>query len=202
MADETHAAELLARWQQGDQQAAAELFRRYARQLIAVAQNRLSARLASRIDPEDVVQSAYRSFFVGVRNGEYDVQKSGELWHLLVGITVHKLRHQIRRNLADKRSVEREQSLDGEGARPALADLLGQEPSPLDAVVLVDEVERLMRRLEPVPRRMLELRLQGYDLREIAIETGRSYRTVRRTLDGVKRRLEQGYPEVGQFPGG
>ena len=37
---------LLARCRNGDQQAAAELFRRYADRLIALARSRLSARLA------------------------------------------------------------------------------------------------------------------------------------------------------------
>src|SRR5262245_5216743 len=66
-------ADLLARWRNGDQQAAAVLFHRYADRLVALAKSRLSARLASRVDPEDVVQSVYRSFFVDARVGRYDV---------------------------------------------------------------------------------------------------------------------------------
>ena len=37
--------------------------------------------------------------------------------------------------------------------------------------------------------RMLELRLQGYRIAEIAAETGRSERLVRKVLDGVKDEL-------------
>src|SRR5262245_58097585 len=62
MQDES-SVHLVSRWRAGDQQAAAELFRRYASRLIALAQSRLSASMASRVDPEDVVQSVYRSFF-------------------------------------------------------------------------------------------------------------------------------------------
>ena len=64
-------AELLARVQAGDELAAEELFRRFAERLIAVAGARLSARMARRIDAEDVVQSAYRSFFCKARDGRY-----------------------------------------------------------------------------------------------------------------------------------
>src|SRR5436305_1291848 len=92
------AAALVARWRAGDQQAAAELFRRYADRLIALARSRLSARLARRIDPEDVVQSAYRSFFGDTRAGRYDVGRAGDLWQLLVTITLHKVQLQVKRN--------------------------------------------------------------------------------------------------------
>jgi RNA polymerase sigma-70 factor (ECF subfamily) len=54
---------LLERLQKGDQAAAAGLFRRYVDRLIALARSRLRGAMAGRVDPEDVVQSAYRSFF-------------------------------------------------------------------------------------------------------------------------------------------
>ena len=95
--------DLMARWRQGDQDAAAELFRQYAGRLIALARSRLPAHMSQRFDPEDVVQSAYRSFFARAREGRFDIQPGNDLWQLLVGITVHKLQHQVRRNSADKR---------------------------------------------------------------------------------------------------
>ena len=62
-------AQLVARWQAGDEAAAEALFARYADRLTQLAASRLARRLAARIDPEDVVMSAYRSFFVGARRG-------------------------------------------------------------------------------------------------------------------------------------
>ena len=62
--DEPSTVELLARWREGDQQAEEELFSRYTTQLVALARSRLSPKLAGRVDAEDVVQSAYRSFFL------------------------------------------------------------------------------------------------------------------------------------------
>ena len=47
--------DLLVRWRAGDQQAAAELFRRYTHRLVALARSRLPACLTPRVDPEDVV---------------------------------------------------------------------------------------------------------------------------------------------------
>lgn len=182
-------ANLLERLRKGDQQAGSELFQRYADRLVTLARGRLSAKLAQRVDAEDVVQSAYRSFFAGARNGRYDLQQASDLWRLLVTITLHKLQHQFKRNTAEKRSVDRERR----PANPQLGgipyDLLAQEPSPVEAVALTEEVERLMREREPLHRRMLEMALQGYDTEEIAADTQRSERTVRRVLERVKQQL-------------
>src|SRR6516162_8959719 len=102
---EEPSANLVARWQQGDQQAALELFERFAERLIALARSRLSAQVARRLDAEDVVQSAYRSFFEGARDGRYAIHHSGDLWRLLAAITLHKTKHQARHHHAAKRSV-------------------------------------------------------------------------------------------------
>jgi RNA polymerase sigma-70 factor (ECF subfamily) len=186
--------DLLARWQAGDQEAAAQMFRRYAQRLIALARSRLSSKLAQRLDPEDVVQSAYRSFFAGARMGQYDLQRGGDLWRLLVGITLHKLHDQVKRHSADKRDVGAENSF---GSEDSLWDIdsaiFARGPSPAEAVALVDELEQVMRRLEPLQRRILEMRLQGFSLEEIATDTQRCPRTVRRTLARIRRDLQQNH---------
>jgi RNA polymerase sigma-70 factor (ECF subfamily) len=185
-------ADLMARWREGDEDAATELFRRYAERLIALARSRLSARLANHVDPEDVVQSAYRSFFTGARAGRYALQRSGDLWRLLVAITLHKLHHQVERHTAGKRAAGRECRF---GHESNLVQLQGQlharEPTPAEAAALADTLEQLLRGLEPLQRRMVELRLQGCGLEEIAAEVRRSERTVRRLLERIKERLRQ-----------
>jgi RNA polymerase sigma factor (sigma-70 family) len=178
--------DLVARWREGDEQAAGELFHQYVEQLVGLARTRLTSRLAQRVDPEDVVQSALRSFFVAARAGKYELQQGSDVWHLLVTITLRKLYHQIRHNNRAKRSVKRQLP-----PQDNLIELVcTQVPSPLEAMALTDEVEAVMRGLSPWQRRMLEMRLQGYDLYEIAADTQRSLRTVSRTLDLVKSQLE------------
>jgi RNA polymerase sigma-70 factor (ECF subfamily) len=187
--------DLLERWRGGDQAAARELFDRYAGRMIALARSRLSGKLASRIDPEDVVQSACRSFFAGAREGRYQLQRGDDLWQLLVATTLHKLHDQVRRHTARRRSVGAEQHFGSEdslfGIQPAA---LAREPDVIEAVALIDEVEQLMDGLAPDQRRVLELRLQGQNLDEIAAATGRSLQTVRRLLDRVKERLRRALP--------
>ena len=190
MIDE-QSGKLLARWRAGDEQAAAELFRRYATRLTALARHRLSAKLAARLDPEDVVQSVYRSFFAGARQGRYDLERGGDLWRLLVSMTLHKLYGQVKRHTSGKRAIAREQA-SGNADDPRGLDerLLAQEPTPLEAAALADELDRVMRGLGTLQRRVLELRLQGYQLQEIATDAGCAERTVRYALEEIKRRLE------------
>jgi RNA polymerase sigma-70 factor (ECF subfamily) len=187
-----HSGILVARWRQGDQQAATELFRRYAGRLVALAKSRLSRKMASRVDPEDVVQSVYRCFFADTREGRYELERGGDLWHLLVTITLHKLQLQIKKNTRQKRAVDREETFGSENRLLGIgAKMFAQDPSPVEALAMVEELEQLMRPLAPLHRRMLELRLQGYTLEEIAGQTGRTQRTVRRVLERLKEQLAQ-----------
>jgi RNA polymerase sigma factor (sigma-70 family) len=198
MADDP-AGDLVARWRAGDQQAAEDLYRHYASRLIALARSRLSAKLVQRIDPEDVVQSAYRSFFADSRAGRYDLQCGNDLWQLLLTITLHKLQCQVQRHTAQKRAVEQEQSFGSEDSLHGIqAYVAAHGPSPVEAVALIDEVEQIMRHLGPPQRRIVELRLQGHQLGEIAALVSCSLSTVRRVLEDVKRQLEQGQVETSR----
>jgi RNA polymerase sigma factor (sigma-70 family) len=184
--------DLVAQWRQGNQEAAGELFHRFAEKLIALAASRLSEKLARRLDPEDVVQSAYRSFFVGARDGRYVLERSGDLWRLLVQITLHKLYRQAERHTTKKRGLNKERVVAEDTSQAGVqAQAESPDPSPLEAAALADEVEHVIGQLEPQHRPILELRLQGYKLEEIAAEQGCSERTVRRVLESVRHLLEQ-----------
>lgn len=178
--------EMLERFRQGDERAAEELFARYVARLTLLARSRLSSKLASRTDPEDVVFSAYRSFFVGVREGRFELARSGDLWRLLVSITMHKLYRQVRTHTAEKRSVSVEQTL-GSVREGDLS--ITSQPSPEEAIALADELSFFMTSLDSFSRRVLELRLQEETLATIAENTGRSERTVRRALQTIRQQL-------------
>jgi RNA polymerase sigma-70 factor, ECF subfamily len=126
------------------------------------------------------------------RAGRYALRRSGDLWRLLAAITVHKLQRQLERHTAGKRAVGREHAAGiRDGPLGLHADLLAREPTPEEAAVVADTLEQVFRGLEPLQRRMVELRLQGCGLDEIADDVGRSERTVRRLLELVKERLRQ-----------
>ena len=181
-------AELLARYRDcHDEAAAEELFSRYAGTLTALARSRLSHALAARVDAEDVVQSAYRSFFLFARDGDVHLRESGDLWRLLAHITLRKVFRSARRHQADCRDIgrERTQFHEIESIVPSL------EPTPAEAVALVDEVRRALAPLDPIHRRIVEMRLQEREVKSIALEVGRSTRTVRRVLIAFGCELER-----------
>ncbi len=182
-------AELLARYRDGDESAATAMFQRYVERLTLLARSRLSLKLAARTDPEDVVLSAYRSFFVGAQRGQFSLRRSGDLWRLLVSVTLHKLYRVAKHHTAEMRSVDLERHLDQglEVTSPALS----REPTPDEAITLAEELEAVMSRLDSFAQRVLELRLQGERILEIAEETGRSERSVRRALCAIRRQLVQ-----------
>src|SRR5690242_9456367 len=61
VASEPSFADLMARLRAGDDAAAAALFQRFATRLIALARGRLDGLVRRKVDPEDVVQSVFRS---------------------------------------------------------------------------------------------------------------------------------------------
>ncbi len=177
-ASEQNSAELLAGCQTGDEAAAAAVFARYGERLVRLAQSRLAARMATRVDPEDIVQSAYRSFFCAAREGRFTWEREGDLWRLLVEVTLHKLYRLAERHSAARRSVDREKLASATDNSAFLA----REPTPEQAAVACEQLEALLAELPVASRSIVELRLQGYEQREIAQRLGCSERTVRRAL--------------------
>jgi RNA polymerase sigma factor (sigma-70 family) len=184
-----------ARWRAGDARAADELFNRYTSQLIALARRRLSTQFARRVDAEDVVQSAYRCFCAAARDDQIVLHRSEDLWRLLARITLRKVYKQVEHHTAAKRAVGRDQTFGGDSSLIALGDAVARTPSPLEAIAMMEELEQALKGLAPHHRQMVELKLQGYQTKEIAEATDRSERLVRRVLDQVKGRLNRRFSE-------
>ncbi len=183
--------DLLAKWKAGDEDAARILFERYVNQLCGLARNRLSERMQRRVEPEDIVHSAYRSFFRKADDEVYTLSQSGDLWKLLAAITINKLRGQVEFHTAKKRGVYTEESLAAHHSTMGLGpQAIGQEPSPEDAVAVIEELQTVLSGLDPMKRQVLELALQNYSEAEIAQEVQRSARTVRRVLQELRSQLE------------
>ncbi|MBN71868.1 MAG: LuxR family transcriptional regulator [Gimesia sp.] len=172
----------------GDQDAAQEIFDRYFQRLIGLAHSRLSEKLGRKVDADDIVQSALRSFFVRSQEGQYAIERSGDLWKLLAAITRNKLLKQAEHFQQQKRSLDRDDALQSSAENQAV--LFASEPTEAEAVALSDEVDFLIRDFDPLQQQMLELRLQGQTIPEIAETVERSERTVRRFLGEFRDQLE------------
>jgi RNA polymerase sigma factor (sigma-70 family) len=178
-------AVLLERYRQGDEEAAAKLYYRYAGRLRALARSQCPADLAARLDADDIVQTAFSSFFRRVAAGEY--RSPGEdVWKLLVLITLHKARSLGGYHRARKRDVRVTDRGSGLLARAALRRQ--EEQSIADLRLLLEDV---LERLPDQHRRVAQLRLQGFEVNEIVQQVGLSKRSVERVLQELRRDLRE-----------
>jgi RNA polymerase sigma-70 factor (ECF subfamily) len=182
--------EALERWRAGDEAAARQLFDQYAERLIALARRRINQRLASRIDPEDVVQSVFRTFFHRAQQGQFRIADQDELSKLLVRITLHKTLRQVAFHQAAKRELTREES-QGERSKVPVEEMLDREPTSEEAVAFLDQLEHFFNRLRAQERQILEMRLQGYDNDEICQKLGIYERKIRRVIERIRGLAEQ-----------
>jgi RNA polymerase sigma-70 factor (ECF subfamily) len=176
---------LLRRLQGGSEDAATQLYRRYAHRLRALARAKTSTHLARRVDAEDIVQSVFRIFFAGASQGLYDVPAGEDLWRLLLVIALNKVRDAGAFHQAAKRDIRATTDL---GRLDAAAEPEDDDEFATSFLRLV--VRDTLERLTETERRVLELRLEGYDLAEIGRLVGRSKRTVERCLQQARNRLK------------
>lgn len=174
----------------GDSAAATELFDRYVLRLLALVRSHLSRKLSARVDPDDVVQSAYRSFFRRVASDDIVLQRAGDLWRLLAAFAINKLRSQIEFHSAQSRKIDREASAS------ELQDLRqieqsNIEPTAEQAMMIADELDAIVSALQPRERAVLVGRLQGHTVGQIATELNCSQRTVRRVLGRCQKVAER-----------
>src|SRR5262249_8037276 len=182
-------AKLIEQLRAGEDEAVREVFQRYTRRLVALARQQIAHRLAHRVDPEDVVQSAYKSFVLRHRQGKLHVGNRKSLWNLLTLITLRKCADRVAYLRAERRDVVRE-AADADAAelwRGALA----RQRLRGEAAILAETVEQLFRAVDADERPILELSLQGYTAAEISARLGRAERSVRRLRERIRKRLER-----------
>lgn len=180
-----HSVQLLKRFQAGDNDAAGALFERYFDQLDRFAERRMSPQLQRRVGSDDIAQSVYRSFFEKAREGQFQLEESGELWRLLAHLAGRKVLRKVEWNRAAKRSMATEQqmatgdSLVG-GPNANLADDRTEDPQA--AAIINDAIEFVLQQLTPAWKQILEASHANMDVPGIAEATGVSETDVRRVL--------------------
>jgi RNA polymerase sigma-70 factor (ECF subfamily) len=175
----------LLKWvQHGSEDAATQLYGRYAHRLRALVRENCSVELARRVDAEDIVQSVFRSFFEAASQGCYTVPAGEDLWKLLLVTALNKIRAKGTYHRAAKRDVRLTRSIDGiDEARETSRSKQGELPF---LQVLIDEA---LEHLPPPHQEMVRLRIEGYGVAEIAARTGRAKRSVERLLQESRKRL-------------
>jgi RNA polymerase sigma-70 factor (ECF subfamily) len=176
---------LLRRVRLGSEDAATQLYLRYAQRLRGLVRAQSSPDLARRVDAEEIVQSIFGSFFRGASSGYYDVPVGEELWKLFLVIALNKIRAKGAFHRAAKRDVRRTTE---KGESEEWAELPEEQDSAALAFLRIT-VKEAMERLPPNHRQVVTLRIEGHEVADIARQTGRSMRTVERLLQEARKQL-------------
>ncbi|HYV38268.1 MAG TPA: sigma-70 family RNA polymerase sigma factor [Gemmataceae bacterium] len=188
--DEDRWQQLIRGLREGDQLAAQAFWDQYGGLLEQVAKKHLPGGLRRRVGPEDVVQSACRTFLRRAQGGEFQLEDSAGLWRLLCAITLTKIREQARFHLRKKRGLDQEANMqkvtDGSVSEFPFAD---SNPTPAEAAEFADQFQQLLSTLDDEERAIVDLKLQEFTHEEVATQLGCSERTVRRVVKRVQERL-------------
>ena len=186
---------LIERLKANDPSIAEFVFQRFSGQLVELAQSRLGWKLKRKFDPEDVVQSAFISFFRMQSERTLEFENLDALWGLLSLITIRKCGHRIEHYTAACRDVSRERSVTQNAVEidESRADweAVAADPSPSQVAIFTETLDEILQLLNDRDRRIVEFAFQGFSVTEISVEIGRSERTVQRVLERLKDDLLQ-----------
>ena len=179
--------DLLEAFRSGQMDASTRLYLKYADRLIGMTARKSSSELAAKVDPEDIVQSVFRTFFRRVEKGQYDVPEGEDIWKLLLVITLNKIRAVVAFNRAAKRDMRRTRS--DAMVEEAVAKADDKDEIALATLRIV--IDELLSDQLAVNQTIIRQRIEGYDILEIAQNVNRSKRTVERVLQEFSARLSQ-----------
>ncbi len=186
----------------GDSAAAQAIWERYFRQLVHFARTRLVGLRRSTADEEDVALAALASFFDAVQHDRFPrLEDRHDLWRLLLSITARKAVDLRRRETRQRRGGGKaagQSAVPGELSAECLDEIVGNEPTPEFAVMMLEQCRILLDDLDEPDLQSLALaKLQGYSNEEIAAQWVCSIRTVERRLHRIRKRWQRRLEEPG-----
>ena len=187
-------SEWLGRLKAGEIAVAQNLWNRYSEELLRVAKQRLGSSPQGIGDEEDVALSVFGSVFRGVADGRFEnILNRDELWWLLLTITKRKTVDHIRRETAQKRHRPPSEPGQQRGSGPpvsaqiSLDELAGSTPTPDFVVAVEEQYRRLLGMLRNDQLREIAiLRIEGYNVAEIAQKLAIGTRAVERKLQLIR----------------
>lgn len=175
--------DLVRLFRDGNQSAATAIYQRHVPRVHAIARSRCGLCFASRFDPDDVVQTAFRDLFDYLQQHASLVLPGGNVRAFLSILAVNHIRTLMEHHSAAKRSVRRTCSSDDRDRPLSIVDRRSDSDQ---------EVAELWEQIDALPdddRAVLQLRVQGYEITEIVQKSGRSRRTIERVLHNFRDRL-------------
>ena len=191
--DRAHWAAWVRQLADGDEQVTTDYWNLFGSRIRALADNNLTGNLHRRVEPDDIANSACRTFLRRAKAGQFALPDSESLWRLMCTITLAKTSAYARYHLAQKRGIQRESSTQaGSGAlsRPVVESLASKTPSPEEIVDFQDQFLHLMNSFDAESQQIVHLKLEQHTNAHIAEQMGCAERTVRRKIKQVQATLE------------
>jgi RNA polymerase sigma factor (sigma-70 family) len=190
MSEDSSFTELIRRVRARDEQAAAELVRRYEPTIRLAVRVRLSDPALRRLlDSMDISQSVLANFFVRAASGQFELNTPAQLMKLLVTMARNKLTNHALKQRAARRDYRRRDK-----GMPDLGQVADSGPSPSQAAVYQELLQEFRRRLSAEERRLADQRALGRSWDEIAAEVEANPDALRsqltRAIDRVSQELK------------
>ena len=173
----------IERLNNGESEAVERLLLAYEPYLRIVVRRRLGHRLRAKVDSIDIVQSVFANVLNGFRKGGWQFAGRPQLRAFLRRIAWCRLADRYQEHRA---GMDREQSLDETAPRSLPKS---DSPRPSEVAQGAEFLERALKACPPAHREIVRLRASGFQMGEIAVQTGLHEGSVRRILYDLARRL-------------
>lgn len=179
----------------GDDEAFRKIFDRYFTKLVRLAKRKVDGLGINRraTGEEDIAQNAMYSFYKRASDGQFQLEDRGELWRLLVTITVRKAYAEAKSQRAQKRgggTVRGESIFMKAGdlePNVGIGQVLGAEPTAEFATLAAERCKELLDLLgDESQKDVARYKLDGYSNEEIAKMLNCVPRTVERKLQLIR----------------
>lgn len=170
----------------GDKSALSRLVEEFEPEIRLIARRRLGKELRPFLDSVDLVQSVHRSLLVGLRGDRFDLSTPASLLALSATIIQRKVAKQWRK-------LQRQKRMESEDPRSITEVLLSLQADVEDSSKqsqIRDAVERILSELDPVERKLIEMRLLGYTTAEVAQALELDSDVLRVRLSRLRKRLK------------
>jgi RNA polymerase sigma factor (sigma-70 family) len=174
---------LLEKLCSGDPAAAERVFRAFEPYLRMVVRKKLPGRLRAKFDSIDVVQSVWADVLRGFREAGWRFADEAHLRAFLVKLTRHRFIDHLRRH---RTAIARERPL---GDLPRENEPLSPLPSPSELVQADELAERMLALCPPAHREIVQLRMRGMPVAEIATRAGLHVGSVHRIFHDLACRV-------------
>jgi RNA polymerase sigma-70 factor (ECF subfamily) len=179
---ESEFAELIAKAREGDEAALMQLAEQYEPQIRRVAHRRLGLALRSCLDTMDLVQSVHRSLMLGLKQNKFAITSPKDLVALAVTMITRKVSRQWEKVKREGEFLELQRLI------------MRRDPctnDPARATEVADQLQTVLRKLDDLDRRLLQLYLQEHSTVEAARILGQDADVLRVRRSRVFKKLRE-----------